>query len=162
MNNSATRWRIGGDCLDKRFHSKEGNGRLGKRGRCDVSRLVQRARTEEGGPLQVWYALVGFDGQVVIPDGQISLLMNMEGKEVTVAFIVVALFSPYMAILGRPWIHTMGAVPSTLHVKIKFRTKQGIVVVRGSQQVARQCLVATVDWKHKQAKPKGIVEEASL
>ena len=99
---------------------------------------------------------------MVIPDGQISLLVNMEGKEVTVAFIVVALFSPYIAILGRPWIHTMGAVPSTLHVKIKFRTKQGIVVIRGSQQVARQCLVATVDWKHKQAKPKGIVEEASL
>ena len=98
----------------------------------------------------------------MIPDGQISLLVNMEGKEVTVAFIVVALFSPYIAILGRPWIHTMGAVPSTLHVKIKFHTKQGIVVIRGSQQVARQCLVATDDWKHKQAKPKGIVEEASL
>ena len=86
----------------------------------------------------------------------------MEGKEITVAFIVVALFSPYMAILGRPWIHMIGAVPSTLHVKIKFSTKQGIVVVKGSQQAVRQCLIATVDWKHKQAKPKGIVEEASL
>ena len=98
----------------------------------------------------------------MIPDGQISLLVNMEGKEMTVAFIVVALFSPYMAILGRPWIHMIGAVPSTLHVKIKFSTKQGIVVVKGSQQAVRQCLIATVDWKHKQAKPKGIVEEASL
>ena len=67
--------------------------------------------------------LVGFDGQMVIPDGQISLLVTMEGKDVTVAFIVVALFSPYMAILGRLWIHTMGEVPSTLHVKIKFRTE---------------------------------------
>ena len=46
----------------------------------------------------------------------------------------------------------MGAVPSTLHVKIKFHTKQGITVVRGSQQAAMQYLVATVDWKHKQAK----------
>ena len=76
--------------------------------------------------------LVRFDGQVVIPKGQISLPVNMEGKEVTVTFIVVASFSPYTAILGRPWIHAMGVVPSTLHVKVKFCTEQGIAVVRGS------------------------------
>ena len=64
---------------------------------------------------------------------------------VVVTFIVVTLFSPYKAIMGRLWIHTMGAVPSTLHVRVKFRTKQGIIVVSGSQQVARQCLVAAVD-----------------
>ena len=93
--------------------------------------------------------LIEFDGQMVIPEGQISLPMNMERKEVTVAFIVVASFSSYTAILGRLWIHTMGAVPFTLHVKVKFCTKQGIAVVRGSQQAAKQCLVATVDWKHK-------------
>ena len=56
----------------------------------------------------------------------------MEGKEVMVTFIVVSSFSPYMAILGRQWIHAMGAVPSTLHMKVKFPTKQGIVVVQGS------------------------------
>ena len=69
----------------------------------------------------------------------------MEGKEVTMTFIVVASYSLYMAILGRPWIHTMGAVTSTLHVKVKFHTEQDIAIVKGSQQVARQCLVATVN-----------------
>ena len=96
--------------------------------------------------------LVSIDGKVVIPEGQISLPINMEGKEVMVTFIVVILFSQYIAILGRSWIHAMGAVPSTLHVKVKFPTEQGVAVVRGSQQVARQCLVATVSWKDKQAK----------
>ena len=67
--------------------------------------------------------LMGFDGRMVILEGQILLPMNMEGKETMVAFIVVALFSPYTAILGRPWIHAMGAVPSTLHVKVKFCTE---------------------------------------
>ena len=81
--------------------------------------------------------LVRFDGQVVIPEGQISLPVNMEGKEVVVAFIVVVSFSPYTTILGRPWIHAMGAVPSNLHVKVKFRIEQGIVVVKRSQQVAK-------------------------
>ena len=61
----------------------------------------------------------------------------MEGKEVIVTFIVVASFSRYMAILGRLWIHAMRAVPSTLHVKVKFYIEQGIAIVRGSQQVAR-------------------------
>ena len=76
--------------------------------------------------------LVGFDGQVVIPEGQISLPVNMEGKEVIVTFIVVASFSPFIAILGKPWIHVIGVVPSTLHMKVKFRTEQGIALVRGS------------------------------
>ena len=76
--------------------------------------------------------LVSFDGRVVIPEGQISLPVNMEGNEVMVTFIVVNSFSPYTAILGRPWIHAMGAVPSTLHVKVKFCTEQGVAVVQGS------------------------------
>nr|XP_023886905.1 uncharacterized protein LOC111999006 [Quercus suber] len=67
--------------------------------------------------------LVGFDSCVVILEGQISLSVNMEGKEVEEVFIVVASFSPYTEILGRPWIHVMGAIPSTLHVKVKFRTE---------------------------------------
>ena len=67
--------------------------------------------------------LVRFDGRVVTLEGQISLPVNMEGKEVMVAFIVVNSFSLYMAILGRPWIHAMGVVPSTLHVKVKFPTE---------------------------------------
>ena len=76
---------------------------------------------------------MGFDGRMVIPNGQILLPVNMEGKKVMVTFIVVASFSLYTAILGRPWIHAMGAVPSTLHVKVKFHTKQGIAVVKGNQ-----------------------------
>ncbi|XP_030945724.1 uncharacterized protein LOC115970201 [Quercus lobata] len=76
--------------------------------------------------------LVGFDGQMVIPERQISFPVNMEGKEVMVIFIVVTSFSPYFAILGRPWIHAMGAVPSTLHVKVKFCTEHVITIVKGN------------------------------
>ena len=76
--------------------------------------------------------LVSFDGRIVIPQGQISLPMSMEGKEVIVTFIVINSFSPYTVILGRPWIHAMGAIPSTLHMKVKFRTEQGVATVRGN------------------------------
>nr|XP_023922419.1 uncharacterized protein LOC112033877 [Quercus suber] len=101
--------------------------------------LVKRVIVDEGNEADVMYPdlfkglglkkedltkysipLAGFDSKVVISKGQISLPVDMEGKDAVATFIVVALFSPYTAILGRPWIHSMGAVPSTLHVKIKF------------------------------------------
>jgi len=67
--------------------------------------------------------LVGFNGKVVIPEWQISLPVIMRGKEVVVTFTIVTSFSLYTAILGRSWIHSMEAVPSTLHIKIKFPTE---------------------------------------
>ena len=76
--------------------------------------------------------LVGFDGRMVVPKRQISLPVNMEGKEVMVTFIVVNSFSLHIAILGRPWIHSMGAVLSTMHIKVKFHTEHGIATVRGN------------------------------
>ena len=76
--------------------------------------------------------LIRFVDHMVIPEGQITFPVNMEGKEVMVTFIVVASFSSYMVILRRPWIHAMGAILSTLHVKVKIRTEQGLVVVRGN------------------------------
>lgn len=107
-------------------------------------------------------SLVSFDGRVVIPQGQIFLPVSMEGKEVIVTFIVVNTFSFYTAILGRPWIHAMGAIPSTLHMKVKFHTERGIATVRGNQNVARQCLVATTHWKDKPTEHKEIIEEMLL
>nr|XP_023895054.1 uncharacterized protein LOC112006968 [Quercus suber] len=98
--------------------------------------------------------LVGFDGKMVAPEGQISMPVNIGGKEVMVSFFVVASYSPYTAILGRPWIHAMGAVPSTLHMKVKFHTDCGVTVIQGSQQVARRCLIAMVDWKKEQTDQK--------
>ena len=64
--------------------------------------------------------LVGFDGKVVVSEGQISLLVMTKGKEVMVNFIMVNAFFPYKAILGRPWIHTKGVVPFMLYMKVKF------------------------------------------
>ena len=47
----------------------------------------------------------------------------------------------------------MGVVSSTWHVKVKFHTKGGIAVVRGDQQVARQCLVIAINHEIKQKEP---------
>ena len=64
--------------------------------------------------------LVSFDGKVVIPKGQIRLPMQAGLEVVEMDFIVVEAYSPYMAIVARPWLHTLGVVSSTLHQKVKY------------------------------------------
>ena len=64
--------------------------------------------------------LVSFDGKVLIPRGQIRLLMQADSEVVEVDFIVVNAYSPYTAIVARPWLHDLGAVSSTLHQNVKY------------------------------------------
>ena len=59
--------------------------------------------------------LVSFKGRMVVPKGQIRLPVQTGTDVVEVDFIVVDVFSPYTTIIGRPWLHTLGAVSSTLH-----------------------------------------------
>ena len=59
--------------------------------------------------------LVSFEGKMVIPKGQIRLPVQTSSNVVGVDFIVVDAFSPYTAIRGRPWLHTLGAILPTLH-----------------------------------------------
>ena len=52
---------------------------------------------------------------MVVPKGQIRLLVQAGEDVVKVDFIVVNAFSPNTAVMGRPWLHSLGAVSSTLH-----------------------------------------------
>ena len=64
--------------------------------------------------------LVSFDGKLVTPKGMIMLPIQTGPEIVEVNFIVVDTYSPYTAIVGRPWLHSLGAVASSLHQKVKF------------------------------------------
>ena len=64
--------------------------------------------------------LIGFDGKVFFPKGQIRLIVQIKTEVVEVNFIVVDAYSSYTAIMARPWLHAMGVVPSTLHLKVKY------------------------------------------
>ena len=59
-------------------------------------------------------------------------------------FIMVDAYSPYTAIIARPWLHVLRAVSSTLHLKVKFPSDDQIKELVGSQFVARQCLLAAI------------------
>ena len=57
--------------------------------------------------------LVSFEGKTVTPRGQIRLPIQTGSN-------VVDVYSPYMAIVARPWLYALKAVSSTLHQKVKY------------------------------------------
>ena len=61
-----------------------------------------------------------------------------------VDFIVVDAYSPYTAIVARPWLHALGAVSSTLHQKVKYPSEGQVKEVIGDQVMARQCMVFAI------------------
>uniref|UniRef100_UPI003F882687 retropepsin-like aspartic protease n=1 Tax=Cysteiniphilum litorale TaxID=2056700 RepID=UPI003F882687 len=90
--------------------------------------------------------LVGFSSKAVYPKGKLSLKVQVGGAARMTDFLVVDAPSPYNAIMGRSWLHSMEAVPSTYHQKLKFPQESAnshveVVTVRGDQDAAKQCLV---------------------
>ena len=81
--------------------------------------------------------LVSFEGKLIIPKGQIRLLVQIGSKVVEVDFIVVDAYSPYTTIVTRPWLHTLGAVSSTLYQKVKYPSEGQIKEILGDQSMAR-------------------------
>ncbi|XP_070055375.1 uncharacterized protein [Nicotiana tomentosiformis] len=71
-------------------------------------------------------SLSGFNNSTVITKGKIMLTTFVEGVIKERKFQVIDTDMAYNVILGRPWIHDIDAVPSTLHQVIKFSSKWGI------------------------------------
>ena len=51
--------------------------------------------------------LVSFEGKIVTPRGQIRQPIQTSSDVVEVDFIVVNAYSPYTAIVARPWLHAL-------------------------------------------------------
>ncbi|XP_023920679.1 uncharacterized protein LOC112032153 [Quercus suber] len=127
---------------------------------------VRRVMVDEGSAAEVMYPdlyrrlnlepqdltvyhspLVSFEGRSVIPMGLIRLLVQTGSNVVEVDFIVVDAFSPYTAILGRPWLHTLGAVSSTLYQKVKNLSRGQVLEILGNQSMAGQCLIMAIQHR---------------
>nr|XP_016479807.1 PREDICTED: uncharacterized protein LOC107801053 [Nicotiana tabacum] len=82
-------------------------------------------------------SLSGFDNSTVITKGEIELSTYAKGVIKETKFQVIDTDMAYNVIMGRPWIHDMDDVPSTLHQVIKFPSKWGIQQIREDQQILR-------------------------
>ena len=76
--------------------------------------------------------LVSFEGKMVIPKDQIRLPVQIGLDVVEVDFIIVVAFSPYTTIMDRLWLHTLGAISSTFHQKVKYPSRDQVFEIVGS------------------------------
>ncbi|XP_028071286.1 uncharacterized protein LOC114273694 [Camellia sinensis] len=91
--------------------------------------------------------LVSFNSQPEWPLGRIVLPVVAGAKTLQIEFLVINTPSPYNAILGRPWIHQMEAVPSTYHQLIRFPTEHGVEQISGDQVASKHCFMAALKAK---------------
>ena len=61
--------------------------------------------------------------------GEIEIEMQIGPCTFNVEFQVMDISPSYNCLLGRPWIHIVGAIPSTLHQKIKFVIEGQLVCI---------------------------------
>ena len=91
--------------------------------------------------------LIGFSGEQKFTIGEIVLPVYAEGINKMTTFLILDSPSAYNMIMGRPWIHDMRAVSSTLHQVIRFPTRWGIREIKGDQQASRSCYQTTLKAK---------------
>ncbi|KAJ0983627.1 hypothetical protein J5N97_011882 [Dioscorea zingiberensis] len=95
--------------------------------------------------------LKGFNGDPLCPEGVITLPVVLGEAPRTASasanFLVVRCSSSYNAIMGRPLLHMLAAVPSSYHMKLKFHTERGMGEVRGDQPASRRCYLTALKDK---------------
>jgi len=76
-----------------------------------------------------------FDGSRREVMGEIELPIQVGPCIFQVTFQVMDILPAYSCLLGRPWIHTAGVVPSTLHQKLKFVVDDKLIIVSGEEDL---------------------------
>ncbi|XP_070004087.1 uncharacterized protein [Nicotiana sylvestris] len=72
-----------------------------------------------------------FDGSQRAMIGEINICLQMGPTWFDVEFQVLDIPALHNLLLGRPWIHTVGAVASTLHQAVKFEWNHQEVIIYG-------------------------------
>nr|XP_009778949.1 PREDICTED: uncharacterized protein LOC104228216 [Nicotiana sylvestris] len=82
--------------------------------------------------------LNGFNMASETSKWEIILQVNVAGTIQDTKFHVIEGDIRYNALLGRPWIHNMRAVPSTLHQMMKFSLLDGVKTVYGEHHATKE------------------------
>ncbi|XP_070029204.1 uncharacterized protein [Nicotiana sylvestris] len=75
-----------------------------------------------------------FDGIKRDTIGEIDLILTIGPIDFEVTFQVLDMNTSYNFLLGKPWIHAVGVVPSTLHKMVKFEHEDQEIVVHGEDE----------------------------
>ncbi|XP_070055398.1 uncharacterized protein [Nicotiana tomentosiformis] len=89
--------------------------------------------------------LTGFNNAVERTSGEITLPVLDGGVTLETTFYIMDQDTAYDAIIGRPWIHSIRSIPSSLYQVIKFPTPWGIFSIRGEQCTSQECYRIALD-----------------
>ncbi|XP_039057447.1 uncharacterized protein LOC120200765 [Hibiscus syriacus] len=67
--------------------------------------------------------------------GKIAIPLTIGPSTYEVEFLIMDIMPSYNYLLGRPWIHQAGAVPSTLHQKLKFVIEGRLVCLNVEEDI---------------------------
>ena len=76
-----------------------------------------------------------FDGSQREVMGEIDIPIQIGPHTCNVVFQVMDINPAYSCLLGRPWIHALGVVPSMLHQKLKFAVGGLLVIVSDEEDM---------------------------
>ncbi|KAA3485545.1 RNA-directed DNA polymerase (Reverse transcriptase), Ribonuclease H-like protein [Gossypium australe] len=76
-----------------------------------------------------------FDGTRQEVMGKIEIPLEVGPCTYDIGFQVMDITPSYNCLLGRPWIHSAGAVPSSLHQKVKFVMDNRLITVAGEEDI---------------------------
>ncbi|XP_027109268.1 uncharacterized protein [Coffea arabica] len=71
----------------------------------------------------------GFDGAQRESIGEVNLVVEIGPAQFQIACQVMHFPSVYNVLLGRPWIHSSGVVPSSLHQVLKFVVNDQLITI---------------------------------
>ena len=76
-----------------------------------------------------------YDGTQRIVMGTLSTHVMIGLVSYSIVFQVLRIQSSFNLLLGRPWIHEAGAIPSSLHQKVKFIHEGRIITIQSDRDI---------------------------
>ncbi|XP_077252356.1 uncharacterized protein LOC143891701 [Tasmannia lanceolata] len=75
--------------------------------------------------------ILAYDGTRHDVIGTLVIEIQIGGEEFEIEFQVLDIKASFLLLLGRPWLHRVGVIPSTLYQKLKFIRNNRVVIVKG-------------------------------
>ncbi|KAI5409637.1 hypothetical protein KIW84_055177 [Lathyrus oleraceus] len=114
--------------------SKDKSGESSKLKANDDDKSTLSKLSCQGAPIRYSGVIVkAFDGSCKTVIGEVDLPVKIGPSDFQITFQVMDIHPAYSCLLGRPWIHEVGAVTSTLHQNLKF-VKNGKLVIFGGEK----------------------------
>ncbi|XP_077222180.1 uncharacterized protein LOC143856023 [Tasmannia lanceolata] len=78
--------------------------------------------------------ILAYDGTRRDVIGILATDIEIGGETFEVEFQVLDIKTSFFLLLGRPWLHKVGVIPSTLHQKLKFVRNNKVITARGDPE----------------------------